>query len=371
MAERERPRGSFVVGATPSSTPESDETGPLPRGSLEIDEADVLGEPEPTTTDFAGDAVPTPTDEGWSLLHGSRFMLALGAVAVLLIAIAVYDAVHFLYEVYTASTLLGAVYSLLMLVTFTAIGWWIRGIVGELRAIADIGQLRLRGESLAESADNLEIADLRDYVDGLSAHYRDNPKFHQRLVALPARFDRLATQRTLDGREGISAVSKTLYEDIDRQALDLVVKRSQQTALMTAISRIPLLDLIIVLWRSLSLIREIANLYGGRPGRIGLFRLARLSLYNVVYADVSQVAADIMVQAMGDRTLSTISPQAAQGFSVGLMLGRLGLAAIRICRPVPFTGEEGNTPSVRKLYSAMVALIKQATKKSTVAVTNA
>ena len=59
-----------------------------------------------------------------------------------------------------------------------------------------------------------------------------------------------------------------------------------------------------------------------------------------VYADVSQVAADMMVQAMGDRTLSAISVQAAQGFSIGLMLGRLGLSAIRICRPVPFTGDE-------------------------------
>jgi len=363
MAQRERPRGAFVVDTTPPSKTQSDKTAePLPRGSVEVDAAHVLSEPEPKTVDLVIEVDETGSDEGWSLLRTSRFLLALGAVTVLLLAITVYDALHFLYEVSTASTLLGAVYSLLMLATLAAIGWWIRGIADELRDIADIGQLRLHGESLAKSAHRPEIADdLRDYVDELSAHYSDNPELRLRLAALPERFDRFATQRSLDGREGVSAVSRTLYGDIDRKALDLVVKRSQQTALMTAISRIALLDLIVVLWRSLALIREIANLYGGRPGRIGLMRLARLSLHNLVYADVSQVAADMMVQAMGDRTLSVISAQAAQGFSVGLMLGRLGLVAIRICRPVPFAGDEENTPSVRKLYSAMVDLIREAT----------
>jgi putative membrane protein len=363
MAEEERPRGSFVVDEKPSRE-QLEETEPLPRGSAKIDAADVLGEPEPKVDDFKAEVVSTSADNGWSLLQASRFMRALGALAVLLIAIAVYDALRFLHDVYTASSLLGAFYSLLMLATVTAIGWWIRGIVGELRAITDIGQLRLRGESLVKSADKPEITDdLREYVRELSAHYRNHSEFCQRLAALPVRFDRFATQRRLDGREGISEISKTLYGNIDQQALDLVVKRSQQTALMTAISRMPLLDLIIVLWRSSSLIREIANLYGGRPGRIGLFRLARMSIYNVVYADVSQVAADIMVQAMGDRTLSAISAQVAQGVSVGLMLGRLGLEAIRICRPVPFTGDEQSTPSVRKLYSAMVDLIKGSTTR--------
>ena len=222
--------------------------------------------------------------KGGKRLGESRFLLVLGALAALVLALAVYDAVAFLMDAYSASALLGGFYSLLMLVVIATIGWWVRGIVSELRAINDISRLRNRGESLMRASCDPRLSDdLRAYVGELSAHYRHDARLRGRLVGLPSRLEQLSTRRGLEGREGIYEISKTLYGDIDRQALDLVVKRAQQTALMTAVSRIPLLDLVIVLWRSLSLTLEIAKLYGGRPGRIGLLRLSRLCLYNVVF----------------------------------------------------------------------------------------
>jgi len=360
MATRDLPKGSMVIDDVPAG--DASDSG-LPRAATPVDPDDVFDAPAATEQPPETGAAAARTSP-WQLFQGSRATLALSALVLWLVFIGVYDVLRFLLDVYQSSTLLGTFYSALSLLVIGAIGWWIVGIIGELRAVNDVSALRARGDALAQAGNRPALAgEFSAYVSALAMHYGGNPTFQASLAMLPARLDQLDAERGLDGRLGIAELSTALYADVDRQALALVVKRSQQTALMTAISRIPLLDLIIVLWRSLALIAEIAKLYGGRPGRVGLLRLARLSLYNVVFADVSQIAADILMQAMGDRALSAISTQAAQGLGVGLMLGRLGLQAMHICRPVPFVGDEPNAPSFSKLYGAMTELIKAAMTK--------
>lgn len=356
MATHDLPKGSMVIEDVPAA---DSSHGALPRAPIPVEPEDAFDTPAATEQPPETEPAAAPKSP-WRLFQGSRATLALSALALWLVFIGVYDVLRFLLDVYQSSMLLGMLYSVLSLLVFGTIGWWIVGIIGELRAVNDVSALRARGDALAQAGNRPAlVGEFSTYVSALATHYAGNPAFQAGLAMLPARLDQLDAERGLDGRLGIEELSTALFDEVDRQALALVVKRSQQTALMTAISRIPLLDLIIVLWRSLALIAEIAKLYGGRPGRVGLLRLARLSLYNVVFADISQIAADILMQAMGDRALSAISTQAAQGLGVGLMLGRLGLQAMHICRPVPFVGDEPNTPSFRKLYGAMTALIKQ------------
>ncbi|NCA90067.1 MAG: DUF697 domain-containing protein [Gammaproteobacteria bacterium] len=347
MATDDWPRGPVLVDPTPAAAA----VPPEPRGPVMVTGTDPAAAP----TDW-----PDPSPPGRTRGPARGRWLA-AALVLLLAALTAYDTGLFLAEVFARSRALGVLFSLLLTGVMLTLAGWVRGLLLDLRRIRAVSALRARGEALARHpADPELVAGLTHYCQDLAAHYRDDPARRDCLARLAGELAEADHGGELEGRQGMLIISQRLYAETDRQALERVVQRAQQAALMTAIAPLAVIDLLIVFWRSLSLLREIATLYGGRPGRLGLLTLARLSLENLVFAEVSQQAADTLGQVLGDRVLATLSAQAAQGLGVGLMLGRLGSAAIRLCRPVPFIGAEPHAPSFGKLYGAMVTLITAA-----------
>lgn len=285
------------------------------------------------------------------------------ALVVLLVAVAALDAYRFLAGAYADSLLLGALFSVMFAALLGAAGWTVVQLRADLQAIARTDGLRAQGKKILRGGDGLELA-AQDYIAALKAHYAGDAAMQERLEEFDAGLD-----SSLQGRLQIEHLSSEVYRDIDARAFGAVVRRSQQAALLAALSRIPLADFLISLWRSLALVREIAGIYGGRPGATGLFRLWRGVLYNLVYAEVSELAADALSQVLGESAATRLSMQAAQGVGMGILIGRLGLEAIRVCRPVPFTGREAQQPRLKILVEGLKHLVKAGFSKTEPAAT--
>ena len=123
------------------------------------------------------------------------------------------------------------------------------------------------------------------------------------------------------------------------------------SAPLTALSPLGLLDGAIVLWRTLAMLRAIARLYGVRPGPVATIRLLRRTLGHVLAAGVGELVSDFAVEAAGASLLSVLSTRIGQGAVHGLLAARLGLAAVQICRPLPFV--EGELPSMKQLRAEL------------------
>ena len=165
-----------------------------------------------------------------------------------------------------------------------------------------------------------------------------------------ARFE-LQTSDALNDGERLRLFARTVLAPLDREARRLVTRGARDIGALTALSPLGLLDSAIVLWRTLIMLRAIARLYGVRPGIAASLRLLRQTLAHVLAAGVGELLSDAAIETAGASLLSVLSARLGQGAVHGLLAARLGLAAVQICRPVPFV--EGELPSMKQLRAEL------------------
>ncbi len=88
------------------------------------------------------------------------------------------------------------------------------------------------------------------------------------------------------------------------------------------------------------MIRDLATLYGGRPGFISSISLIGKVFQSLIYAGVSERVAESLSDILGGSLLSVVSTQLAQGVGSGILTARVGLHAMQTCRPLPFREDE-------------------------------
>jgi putative membrane protein len=270
--------------------------------------------------------------------------LFFGAGIVLLIGWLGLEAYDFVADLFARSPLLGVGFAVVLaLVALGAIGALGRELA-DLRRLERAERLRLTGERLIAS----EVHGQADaYVAELERLYRDRADLAEPL----ARFRRQTSDALNDG-EQLRLFAKTVLAPVDRQARRVVTRGARDIGALTALSPLGLLDGAIVLWRTLTMLRTIARLYGVRPGLVASMRLLRRTLAHVLAAGVGELVSDAAVEAAGASLLSVISTRIGQGAVHGLLAARLGLAAVQICRPLPFV--EGELPSMKQLRAELL-----------------
>jgi len=281
-----------------------------------------------------------------------------GVVLGLLVSAATVDAWRFLDQAFATSLTLGSFFALLFVLLIGAAGWTALAMRRDLRALAQVDELRQRARAILEGGDELDLA-APEFVAALARHYAGHPQLGLLLESFQDRVD-----SSLPARWQVEQLSMQVFAPLDKAAFDTVRRHSQQAALLAMLSRLPFADFLIALWRSLAIVRQISRIYGVRPGAAGTWQLWRGTLRNVVYAPVAEVAADTLSQVLGGGVAAKVSAQAAQGLGMGLLTGRLGLEAIRACRPLPFTGTEATQPSLKVLGEGMLQLVKSGLTKA-------
>jgi len=278
-----------------------------------------------------------PKNRSWlRLLVGAGSLFVLG-----LLGLDAYDAA---VELFTRSVWLGGAFSLLLgLVAAGAIGVVGREVLS-LRRLSKVDDLRIEGERLMVSEAHGQAEDFLRKVEKL---YRDRQDLDQPIW----RFHDQASD-ALNDRERLELFAHHVFSPMDRAAYQIVKTSGRDIAVLTALTPIGALDSLIVMVRTVSMMRGIAKLYGVRPGFSATLRLARRGVRNIVIAGVGELISHAAVETAGASLLRVLSARAGQGAVNGLLAARIGLSIMQICRPLPFAEDE--LPSLKKLRTEIM-----------------
>lgn len=155
-----------------------------------------------------------------------------------------------------------------------------------------------------------------------------------------------------------SVIYENVYESlegiishVDKKAKKVIHKASIQGALSTAISPVPIIDMAIMVYRSVLLAREVASLYGLRPGVVTTTMLLKQGLINVAFVGVSEMANEFANQVASTSFLARASRSLGQGAVNGILLARLGYGILEACRPIE--SSEGKTSFFKMLLQSL------------------
>ncbi len=137
--------------------------------------------------------------------------------------------------------------------------------------------------------------------------------------------------------DGLLALAETqIIAPLDAQAVKEIEAAARQVATVTAIVPLALADVAVALMANLRMIRRIAEVYGGRSGTLGNWRLTRAVLAHLVATGAVAVGDDLIGSVVGGGMMAKISRRFGEGVINGALTARVGVAAIEVCRPLPF-----------------------------------
>src|SRR6476660_514428 len=198
-----------------------------------------------------------------------------------------------------------------------------------LARLATIEKLHLRAAAVLLSDDRTES---RAIVHDLLRLEHQNPQLARARATLQGHTDDI-----IDGADLIRLAERELMTPLDQEARCLVSSAAQRVSLVTAVSPRALIDVLFVFAASLRLIRQLARLYGGRPGALGMIALMRHVIAHVAITGGMAASDGLIQQVLGHGIAAKLSQRLGEGVLNGLLTARLGLAAIDVTRPLPFT----------------------------------
>ena len=216
--------------------------------------------------------------------------------------------------------------------------------VREYAAWARFGRIdainRQAGAALAKG--DLTLA--RDAVDRLDALYARRPEMQWARQSLAERRGDAFDAQTL-----LALAETELLAALDQQARREIEAASRTVAAATALIPLALADVMAALAANLRMIRRMAEIYGGRAGAVGGWRLARTVIAHLVATGAVAAGDDLIHTVAGGGLLAKVSRRFGEGVVNGALTARVGVAAMEVCRPLPFIHQR--RPSVGNLVS--------------------
>lgn len=239
---------------------------------------------------------------------------------------------NFVADLFSHSAILGAIGLFLAGAAALAAGVF---ILREIRSIMRQNQIARLHVALAEAhaANNQKAARAR--VAELTRLYAARPE-SARARALMKDY----SSQIIDGRDLIDLAERHLIAPLDENARKEIAAAAKRVSVVTAISPRAILDVIFVAGQAIVLMRRIADIYGGRPGLFGFFKLARSVGAHLAITGAVAVGDTLLQQVLGHGLASRVSAKLGEGVLNGLLTARVGLSAMAVCRPTPFIAEK-------------------------------
>jgi putative membrane protein len=155
-----------------------------------------------------------------------------------------------------------------------------------------------------------------------------------------------------DGGEIVRFAERTLMAPLDARSRALTAASARRVALVTAVSPRALVDVGYVVYERVRLAGAIAALYGARPGFFGFWRLTGAVLSHLAVTGGLVLTDGLIEQLVGQGVAARLSQRLGEGVVNGLMTVRVGIAAMRVVRPLPFDTER--QPQVRDFIAELV-----------------
>jgi len=217
-----------------------------------------------------------------------------------------------------------------------------------------------RLDRLHRAAENaLTASDLtaaRDVTKRLTTLYQDRPDTEW------GRAEFAEKSNEMFDADGVLALFETnVIQPLDKQAIREIENASRQVATVTAIVPLALADVAVALTANLRMIRRIAEVYGGRSGALGNWRLTRSVFTHLVATGAVAVGDDLIGTLAGGGIMAKISRRFGEGVINGALTARVGVAAMEVCRPMPFVAQR--RPAVTGLVKRALAGLFGGSKK--------
>lgn len=139
-----------------------------------------------------------------------------------------------------------------------------------------------------------------------------------------------------DAQSLLALAETNLLADLDQHARREVEAAARTVAAATALIPLALVDVIAAFAANLRMIRRLAEIYGGRAGSVGGWRLMRTVLTHLIATGAVAAGDDLIQTVAGGGLLSRVSRRFGEGVVNGALTARVGIAAIEVCRPLPF-----------------------------------
>ncbi len=215
-------------------------------------------------------------------------------------------------------------------------------VIREWAALARLARLDHIHKAAAAARSANDLAAARKVTDRIAALYAGRPD-------LKWGRDRLAERRgdAFDADALFDLAEAELLAPLDAAARLEVEAAARQVATVTALVPIALADVATALAANVRMIRRIAEIYGGRSGAVESWRLTRAVFSHLVATGAVAVGDDLIGSVGGGHLLTKVSRRFGEGVINGALTARVGIAAMEVCRPLPFHGQR--RPSVTRL----------------------
>jgi putative membrane protein len=319
MSERPRKPATFKLDDPGVIVMDGDDASRPSRGTVHVTpEADPALLPVPVDAPL----MPAQRKFRW----GTVFWSAVGGLVLLATGLSVTQLIEDLFARSEGLGLLGLALAFIATLAFAVVV--ARETLG-LARLAAIEKLHIRATAVLLSDDRSES---RAIVQELLKLEHQNPHLARARAALQVHADDI-----IDGADMIRLAERELMTPLDQDARRLVSSAAQRVSIVTAVSPRALVDVLFVFAASLRLIRQLARLYGGRPGALGMIALMRHVIAHVAISGGMAASDSLIQQVLGHGLAAKLSQRLGEGMLNGLLTARLGLAAIDVTRPLPFT----------------------------------
>ena len=298
--------------------------------TIELDETTPM--PHPTEVEQISDVVPPAKISmssgrglgliGWAVSLGVSLVFAYFAIGFC----------DFILAQFARNTILGWVLGGLA-ATFVAI--ILALIIREFFVIArmrNMERLRKRIDTVLSTQD---VAETRRIISDLNRIY--GRRSHLTSIC---RDQVQSAKDSVDPNAMLSRYETDVIATLDKEAQKEIERAARQVATVTAMVPIPWIDMLAAFGTNLRMIRRIGEIYGGRSGPIGSWRLLRSVSAHLVATGALAVGDDWLGSVFGGSLLSRLSRRFGEGMVNAALTARVGRAAIDVCRPLPFNMQE-------------------------------
>jgi putative membrane protein len=139
----------------------------------------------------------------------------------------------------------------------------------------------------------------------------------------------------MDPRDRIKLFDRLVLKPLDEESHRIIARRARRVTLLTTVTPAAALDILFVAAQNLAMLRELAELYGGRPSTLSTLKLARMVVSHLAVTGGLALSDNLIQHVVGKGVLGRLSARFGEGAVNGIMTSRIGLAARDVCRPVP------------------------------------
>jgi putative membrane protein len=212
----------------------------------------------------------------------------------------------------------------------------------ELRALRRLARVDRMHQAAATARATADLPAARALLRQLDGFYRGRDALAPGRAALAAE-----AAEILDADALLDAAERRLLVPLDALARREVEGAARQVAAVTALVPLALADVAAALIANLRMIRRLAEIYGGRSGALGGWRLTRAVMTHLVATGAIAAGEDMIEPLVGGGLLARLSRRFGEGVVNGALTARVGVAAMEVCRPLPFGA--GRRPSTSRL----------------------